>query len=382
MHRRGWSGRINEALTNEAGNAVLISIAESIVDEVGDPDLVGRGTGDEFLVTIAEVDGSAEVADLAERIRAAGRRTIAYRHHEVTPSLSVGVALVAEVRDPEEVLQDAALAVRRARADGGDRVAFVDPRMAEEAGREIALESAIRSGLRNGEFVPWLQPIVALETHEVVGYEALVRWIRPGLPPVSPDEFLPLAARTGLITQIDDAVKEASIRLLAELPEELFIAVNVASASLARRAHSKWVIGLLERENVDPRRLHLEVTETTLLGDMEPVRAEMEALAGAGVQWYVDDFGTGYSSISHLRDLPIAGLKLDMSFTLAMAAGDPKAAQLSQALAGLAADLKLDTVAEGVETDDAESLASTMGWRHGQGWLYGRPQPPETWMRH
>lgn len=121
------------------------------------------------------------------------------------------------------------------------------------------------------------------------------------------------------------------------------------------------------------------MTETTLLGDMEPVRAEMEALARAGVRWYVDDFGTGYSSISHLRDLPIAGLKLDMSFTLAMAAGDPKASQLSQALAGLAADLNLDTVAEGVETEQAEALALTKGWQHGQGWLYGRPQPPEAW---
>jgi EAL domain-containing protein (putative c-di-GMP-specific phosphodiesterase class I) len=192
---------------------------------------------------------------------------------------------------------------------------------------------------------------------------------------VAPDLFLPVAEQTHLIVELDFIILRRSVEILATLPTHLNVAVNVSAVTLAHEEYAGWVRRALTLFEVDPGRLHLEFTETALLTITDRVRRTMADLAGIGVGWYVDDFGTGYSSIAHLRDLPIAGLKLDTSFAAGIGAGDANSERIARALLGLAEGLSLDTVAEGVETPDVAVVLAEQGWRYGQGWLYGHARP-------
>ena len=270
---------------------------------------------------------------------------------QVMPTVSIGIADGRADSDPEQLLRDASLALRKAKNNGRDRYEFADAGLAVEAQHRLSLEAEIREGLRDGQFVPWFQPIISLATGRLAGYEALVRWVRP--EGVAEPGSLPRRGRThGPHPSTSTSPSSAGrCRRWPRCPQPLFVAVNVTATTLARTPYADVVIQSLAELGADPARLHLEVTETVLL---EPLRAGPRApwsgLAELGVRWYVDDFGTGYSSISHLRDLPVAGLKLDQSFTAGIGAGDATSMQLADALVGLADGLALDTVAEGVET--------------------------------
>jgi diguanylate cyclase (GGDEF)-like protein/PAS domain S-box-containing protein len=369
---------VNESVSYSAGDQVLATIADRIAGVVGDWDLVGRGTGDELLVLLPGLAEPSDAAQLADSLRAAVREPIELDGHRLHMTVSVGIATAAPGSDldPEQLLRDAGIAMTQAKDYGGDQAAYVDPELSEQASRRLHLEQAIRDGLAGGQFHAWLQPIVSLTSGDVRGFEALVRWVRDDGSIVAPFEFLPLAERTGLIVELDQAVLHRTLSVVDRLPAGTTVAVNLSSASLRRPGLPEMVLAALEQHRVAAGRLHLEVTETALLDDVSTVLDHMTRIAEAGVLWYVDDFGTGYSSISHLRDLPIAGLKLDRSFTFGVAEGDRRCSELSLALVGLAEGLGLDGVAEGVETEAVARTLAAHGWRHGQGWLFGRPAPP------
>lgn len=366
---------VNDALTHAGGDQLIAFLAGRIVRAVGEPDRVGRGTGDEFIVLLGDLASAAEAAQMAERILTACRSPITIGGQPIDPTVSIGIATSAAGALPDELLRDASLAMRQAKARGRNCFALLDDALATEAHTRLLFAAEIQRGLVMEEFAAWFMPIVCFETGEVTGYEALARWVRPDGLEVGPAEFLPCAERRGLIARIDRLVLRQALAALSRLPEGLTMAVNVSAASLAQPDVAQLVGQALQAAGVSPERLHLEVTETALLSVTERIRQQMEQLAGLGVRWYVDDFGTGYSSISHLRDLPIAGLKLDRSFTCAMRAKDTKSLRLSQALVGVAEGLELDTVAEGVETVEEARLLTSQGWLRGQGWLYGKAAP-------
>jgi diguanylate cyclase (GGDEF)-like protein len=369
--------RINDALTHSGGDVLLTTVAARIAGVVPDPDLLARGSGDEFVVVLPGPAGGDEAGPLAEAIRAAARGPVQIDTHSVSASVSVGIATGAHGDSAVQLLRDASVAMRAAKAHGRDRIEFADEGVAAQAERRLVVEQEIREALADNRFAVWLQPIVTLETRAVVGQEALVRELGADGSVAAPASFLPVAERLGLVVDIDDVVLRTALDLLRSLPPEQYLSVNVAAASLSRPGYAERVTDALRRSGVDPTRLHLEVTETSLLRISDDVRDGMRALADLGVRWYVDDFGTGYSSITHLRDLPVSGLKLDLSFTRGAAAHDATSVRLAQALAGLADGLELDSVAEGIETADVAALLQAQGWQHGQGWLYGRPVPSE-----
>ncbi|MEI8081886.1 MAG: EAL domain-containing protein [Actinomycetes bacterium] len=366
---------INDALTYAGGDQILKSIASRIAGVAQNRDLLTRGSGDEFVLVISDLASIADARAAAERIRLAAKGPLTIDAHHVDPTVSVGVAMGGSDSDAGELVRDANLAMRQAKTDGRDRHELFHPRMAKDAELLLAVESSIREGLADWQFVPWFQPIVNLADGALVGYEALVRRVRPDGTVVEPDEFLPIAERSNLIIDLDLAVLQQSVEMLTRLPAPLHVAANLSATTLASAGYAAQVIELVNGRDIDPTRLHLELTETALLNVTDAVREVMCDLADAGVSWYVDDFGTGYSSIAHLRDLPIAGLKLDLSFTAGLGSGDLTTERLAQGLAGLADGLGLDTVAEGVETQAQAAILRAQGWRHGQGWLYGRPAP-------
>ena len=365
---------INAAFTHTVGDRVIAAVASRLVAVIGNPDRVGRGSGNELFVLVPDLEAGADAAVIAERIRIACHDVFSVGTAQVKASVSIGIATGHRETDPEKLLRDASVALQQAKAHGHDRAEFIDGGVADEARSRLLMEQGIRDGLSRGEFVPHFQPIVRLSDHTVVGYEALVRWLPPEGTLIEAWRFVTVAERSTLIVDLDLLMLRHSIAAIAA-HGDAYVAVNVSARTLARPEYADEVLQALRAIEFPATRLHLEVTETTLLSIDKSVLANMRKLADAGIDWYVDDFGTGYSSISHLRDLPIAGLKLDRSFTGELSAPALSSAQLASALAGLARGLNLDTVAEGVETAEQATLLAAQGWRNGQGWLFGRPAP-------
>lgn len=368
-------GRVNEALSFAAGDAVLEAVAERIVRAVGNADNVARISGSGFVVIVPDLAEFGEDAELAHRVRLAVSDPVSAKGHVIQPTVSIGVAYAHAGMVAEHVLQQATIAVRRAKEAGGDCVAFGADGLANEAMERLELEESLRNALATDEIRPWYQPIVDFADGRILGYEALSRWVIGDDHIISPCVFIPVAECTGLIAEVDYLVLAQSLELLATLPDDQFIAVNVSPVSLTRSDFIARATVLLNAATFDLRRLHLEVTETALPSDLDIIRSAMLELGMSGAKWYFDDFGTGYSSMSNLGELPVDGLKLDMSFTRGIAAGDETSVRLAHGLLALARGLNLDTVAEGVETAETAAILREQGWSMGQGWLYGKAAP-------
>ena len=367
---------INEAFTHSAGDLVLTTLATRLVETVGHPDRVGRGKGVEFLILVPELAVGEVAAQLAHQLLNRAREPYHLGDTRIDATASVGIALGRSTDDSERLIRDASAAMGRAKDEGRDRAAFSDPQFIAQAQRNLHVEQRIKEALDRGLFVAHFQPIIDLATGEVSGYEALVRGRRDGGRPLAyPSEFMPVAERSGLVCDVDLVVMRAGLAALASLPAPLTVSVNISAPTLSRPGHLDQIRTLVQESGVRPSRLHLEVTETSLLGESEVIMSGMAALADIGARWYVDDFGTGYSSISHLRDLPISGLKLDVTFSQGIREGHSRSIRLANALVGMARGLGLDTVAEGIETEAEAEILLGQGWRHGQGYLYGKAEP-------
>ena len=370
--------RINEGLSHAAGDVVIATISRRLVDAIGTHERVARISGGAFVAMVHDVESAESVAGLAHTIRRVVSEPVVTGGHVTQSTVSIGISIEDGSRSADHAIRNATLALRRAKDGGGDRVEFAESDLARQAMERLELEEAMRQALLNNEFRAWYQPIVDFNDRRVVGYEALIRWITSDGQHIYPGEFIPVAESNGLVPELDIIVLAQSLGLLAQLPEDQFLSVNVSPASLTRPDFVRRAAELLEFTNVDLQRLHLEVTETALPSDLDVVRSAMLHLSLGGAQWYFDDFGTGYSSMSNLGELPVDGLKLDMSFTRGIHAGDETSIRLAYGLLGLARGLDLATVAEGVETDAVADILREQGWDHGQGWLYGKAEPLNT----
>ena len=372
--------RVNLALGHTAGDLVVTTVARRIAECVPDPQLVGRGSGVDFLVAVPNLASVAEAVALAERIRQAVKREIVLDDHRVQVTASIGIVSCEGERSAPELVRAATQAMNQAKAAGRDRLAFDDPSIAEEAQRRLTLAELARDSISQDRFIAWFMPIVDLRTKAVVGHEALVRWDVPGDSMLGPNDFLSVLDDARIGPDVDLLVLRQALDYLAVLPEDQFVSVNVSPGTLAEAGMPQRMLDAITASGITTSRVHLELTETVLFSASPQIVAAMQMLADAGMPWYVDDFGTGYSSITHLRELPISGLKLDKSFVQDLTEGNHVALRLTQALAGLAAGLELDTVAEGVSDATQAAMLEGQGWARAQGWLYGvpapRPQPP------
>ena len=365
---------VNEAFTHTAGDRVLTVVAERLVEAVGDVDRVGRIAGGEFLIILTDVFTADEAGARAAALLNALRGTVSIGPHEIEVTVSIGVAL-PNGNDASELIRDATTAMRQASVKGHDRWEFLDAERAHASRHRLAVQTALRLALTENRIRPWYQPVVNLSDGSVFGYEALVRWERADGTVFEPAQFFDAAERSHLITTLDRLVLRRALDDILKQDSRLTIATNVSGPTLSDGGFFDYVAGELERTGLDPSRLSLEVTETSLVDVSDTVKAGMTALAELGVTWWVDDFGTGYSSISHLRDLPVGGLKLDRSFTVGVASGDQRSIRVSQGLAGLARGLSLHTVVEGVQGERDAAILLGQGWTMAQGWYFGRPTP-------
>jgi diguanylate cyclase (GGDEF)-like protein len=370
--------RVNDSLGHPAGNELLREVARRLIGAVRTGDTVARMSGDEFTVLVTGLRSTGEAAFVAEKVTAVFRSpfVIAGQELHVTPSIGIAIAPEDGTR-PSVLLKNADTAMYRAKERGRNcfEIYSVDMNSAAEA--RLALEGDLHHALgAGGQLRVAYQPQIDLLTGQMTGVEALARWDHPTLGLIAPDTFIPLAEESGLIVALDDWVMRtacAQARAWADagLPR-LRMAVNLSGRGFWRARIVERVTEVLALTRVDPDQLELEVTESMAVDavtDARPLFRELEAL---GVRLAIDDFGTGYSALGRLQGLPFHTLKIDRSFVVGVE-NPYDEAPIVAAMIAMAHALKLEVVAEGVETEAQHAFLARHGCDIGQGWLFGRP---------
>lgn len=372
---------INDTHGHAGGDLVLRAVADRLSDRLRQSDTVGRFGGDRFLVVAEGLTdgGAAGIEAVIERVSGAFSRPIPSRNGLITVSGSVGVAVARDPQvDPEELIRDADVALRRAKQQGRGHVEVFDAALADEVRARLELASELRGALQREELRVVFQPLVALADGAPIGCEALLRWHHPERGELPPGQFLRIAEDDGLIVPIGAWVLEESCRQLAAWHAEgrdMWVSVNVSARQLGQADFVAVVERALRTTGVPPRSVCLEVTETAVLRRPEVARRVLDALRRLGVRVALDDFGLGYSSLTHLKALPVDVVKVDRSFVTDLVRSTEDRAVV-EAVLTLARRMGLTVVAEGVETADQDELLREMGCPVVQGYLYGRPLPP------
>jgi diguanylate cyclase (GGDEF)-like protein len=370
---------INDSLGHPVGDALLRAVADRLAGSIRDTDTLARQGGDEFLVILAGMPGSDDIAALAEKLLERLAVPFHIEGHELSTSASMGLAIHPDdSRDFDSLLKKADTALYEAKAAGRNTYRFFTERMNVEASEYLQLRGGLRRALENQEFVLHYQPQVDLATGAVVGAEALLRWQHPDQGSVPPARFIPVAEESGLIVAIGEWVLREACRQLAEwrtagLPE-LSVAVNLSGVQFKRGNVERSVLAALQEFELPPRLLELELTESILISDTESVLTTVRRLKDIGVKLSIDDFGTGYSSLSYLKRFNVDKLKIDQSFVRDFT-NDPDDAAIVRAIIQMARSLNLRTIAEGVETAHVRDQLSAFRCDEAQGYYFARPLP-------
>jgi diguanylate cyclase (GGDEF)-like protein/PAS domain S-box-containing protein len=374
---------VNDSLGHEAGDLLLVLVAERLRTCLRPEDTLARFGGDEFVVLVENVETSAEALGVARRITEELRKPLVMESANLFSSASIGVALGdARTKTPDVLLRDADTAMYRAKKEHAVHRVF-HPSMYERAVGRLELENDLRRAIDREEFVVHYQPIVSLQTGETWGLEALVRWEHPERGLLAPSEFVPAAEESGLVVPMGEFVLEEACRWAVERREghpqalPLVMSVNLSARQLARPDLAETVEGALRKTGLDPSRLSLDVTETSYMSVLEERSFALDHLKRLGVGVSIDDFGVGHSSLSYLKRLPADTLKIDRSFVRGVGDGLEDAA-IVRMVVELAHTLGMRVVAEGVEGHAQAALLAEMGCDFAQGYLFSRPLPPDA----
>jgi diguanylate cyclase (GGDEF)-like protein len=375
---------INDAYGHHVGDVALRTIAQRLAASIRRGDLAGRLGGDEFVVVAEPVADLEEAVALSNRILEVVTAPITFEGITITPSASIGIGLADGTLTADELLRDADLAVYRAKSLGKGRVDVCDEDLRNEVQERSSLEHALRAALANDEFVMFYQPTIDPRSRDITSLEALIRWDRPGVGIVGPDQFIPTAERSDLILDIDRWVLRQVAAQLAEWGgrqtlRALPVAVNISGRHLGSGTLLHDVESALAGHDVDHHLLIVEVTETALFEDMATAARELTQLRATGVRIALDDFGTGYMSLSHLRALPVDILKIDRSFVASMASDTEDS--LIRLIVDTGHLLGAVVTAEGVETEMQAQQLTEMGNDFLQGYLFSRPVDAATTTR-
>jgi diguanylate cyclase (GGDEF)-like protein len=370
---------VNDTLGHDAGDQLLIQLADRLEECVRPSDLVARLGGDEFAILVAEDDGGSTATDIAQRVLAALQTPFSAGGVEMTVAVSIGVARRRpETIDAAELLRQADFAMYMAKGAGKGRFASFDAQMHDDMLGRSALKTDLGVAVAQDQLGLDYQPVVDLNNSQVVGIEALVRWQHPTLGLLPPVEFIPLAEETGAIDAIGCWVLDTAARQAAQWRHsmanhrDLWVSVNLSALQLRLPRNLEAIQHVLCDPATEAHHVVLEVTETALAVDIDDAIASLQSLKQLGVRIAIDDFGTGYSSLSTLARLPVDILKIDRAFVSGPASTAGPAPML-EAIMGLASKLDLTVIAEGIEQPDQLHLLRDLGCPWGQGFLLGRP---------
>jgi len=368
---------INNALGRRIGDELLREVSQRLKVALREQDVVARVSGDEFAVGLFDLRQHFEATNVARKLQAALVEPFLIDGHELRLGASIGISVYPQDgADAEALLRTADIAMTRAKQGGLDAgVAFYSQEMNEGMQERMRLETDLRAALHNGELLLHYQPKFEIGSERMVGAEALVRWRHPERGQVPPSEFIPLAESTGLIVQIGEWVLEEACTQAAKWKQAglppFRLAVNVSAREFIPTLPAR-VSATLARHGLEPHWLELEITESTLMNDIERVIAIMDQITALGITLSLDDFGTGYSSLSYLKRFPIDTLKIDRSFTMGIPA-DSNDAAIASTIISIGQQLGHRVIAEGVETVDQLEFLRGAGCDEVQGYLFSRP---------
>lgn len=379
---------INDTLGHAVGDKLLQSVAGRLRACIRDSDTVARLGGDEFAIITRNLQSIAEIGYLARRIIEALAKPHQLDGHEIHCTASIGVT-VHPINEggTEQLLKNADLALYRAKETGRDGFQFYDTEMNKSVQTRKILERQIRRALEKQEFILHYQPNVDARTGKVVGSEALVRWQSPSRGLVPPNDFIPLAEETGLIVPMGAWVLREACRQAKEwqdsgnMPGR--VAVNLSPVQFRRRDFAETVMEILDETKLDPNNLELEITENVVMGDFNATAHTLETLYNNGIRLVIDDFGTGYSSLTYLKRFPVYKLKIDRSFVRDITT-NPEDAAIATAIIGMAHNLKLQVIGEGVETLEQKAYLENCQCDEFQGFYFTKPLSPlqfADWVR-
>lgn len=366
---------VNDTLGHSVGDLLLKTIAAELRDLLPPTDRIARLGGDEFAILQVSSPQPASSISLAEKIVDVVGLTRCVDGHEVTVGASVGIAIASPGEiNSESFLKSADLAMYSAKSEGRGTYRIFDPQMDAIVQSRRSLERDMRTGLAQGDFSLFYQPLVNLKTQKVTAFEALMRWHHAERGSVPPSEFIPVAEEMGLIVQLGEwALRRACVEAIG-WPEDIRVSVNLSSLQFSKGNLVSTVMNALASSGLPASRLELEITESVLLEKSERNIAILNQLRELGVRISMDDFGTGYSSIGYLRSFPFDKIKIDRSFVRDLLVDEGSLA-IVRAIAGLGVSFGMTTTAEGVETEEQVRCLKLEGCVEVQGYLYSKPVP-------
>ncbi|KIU50752.1 diguanylate cyclase [Pseudomonas putida] len=370
---------INEQFSYQAGDQLLLALADRLRAHSGRLGALARLGGDQFALVQADIEQPYEAAELAQSILDDLEAPFALDHQEIRLRATIGITLFPEDGDStEKLLQKAEQTMTLAKSRSRNRYQFYIASVDSEMRRRRELEKDLREALPRNQLYLVYQPQISYRDHRVVGVEALLRWQHPELGMVPPDQFIPLAEQNGNIIVIGEWVLDQACRQLREWHDQGFsdlrMAVNLSTVQLHHSELPRVVNNLLQIYRLPPRSLELEVTETGLMEDISTAAQHLLSLRRSGALIAIDDFGTGYSSLSYLKSLPLDKIKIDKSFVQDLLDDDDDAT-IVRAIIQLGKSLGMQVIAEGVETAEQEAYIIAQGCHEGQGYHYSKPLP-------
>jgi diguanylate cyclase (GGDEF)-like protein len=368
---------VNDSLGHDAGNVVLVGVAERLRASVRPGDTVGRIFGDEFAVLLGAPSNTDEARRVAGRIQERLQEPLEVEGQEVFVSPSIGIALGNTQDSPEEVLRRADLAMYAAKKRGRAECEEYRPDMEAPVANHMDLERDLRRAIDREEFEAYYQPIVDLQTGETVAVEALARWRHPERGVVEAAEFIEVAEQTGLIRPIGQRILEEACRQAEEWRRRYPQSAPMLSVNLSANQFEHQpdlVQKVIEETGLEPRALQVEITERAVMDDVAFARGKLEELKDLGVTLAIDDFGMGYSCLYHLKHMPLDSLKIDGAFVAGLG-NDQGDEAIVSGTSGLAHALGVTAVVEGVETAEQQAMLRELGCDLAQGYHFARPLP-------